>query len=122
MGIPKRMAVAMSGFMFAGAAALTVGAVAPASAEAITAAPHLVMGGAGGGPAPRPRVVVHRVMRAPVARRVCCGANRSASAQRASIFNRNFNFSRSNSEQAEAQRQFDFDRDFRFNRNFDRDD
>jgi hypothetical protein len=115
------MAVAMSGLMFAGAAALTVGAVAPASADAITAAPHLVFGGAGGGPAPRPHVVVHRMVeRAPG--RVCCGASHSASAQRASIFNRNFNFSRSDSEQAEAQRQFHFDRDFKVNHNIEKDD
>jgi hypothetical protein len=123
MGIPKHMAVAMSGLVFAGAAALTAGAVTPANAEAISIAPHTVFGGGGGGPAPRPRVAVRRVvMRAPA--RVCCGVNRSAEHQRAHVFNRNFNFSRSDSEQAEEQRQhhFNSDRDFRqFHQNFDKD-
>jgi hypothetical protein len=123
MGIPKHMAVAMSGLVFAGAAALTAGAVTPASADALTGTPQLVAGGAGGGgPAPRPRrVVVHR-MAAPV--RHCCNVSRSAEFQRAHVFNRNFNFSRSDSEQAQHQRehQFDNDRDFKFtNRMIDHD-
>ncbi|MGH3742475.1 MAG: hypothetical protein ACRDT1_14280, partial [Micromonosporaceae bacterium] len=104
----------MSGLVFAGAAALTAGAVTPASAEAISVAPHVVFGG-GGGPAPRPQRVVRRmVVRAPA--RACCGVNRSSDFQRAHVNNRNFNFSRSDSQQAEHQRQhqFDFDRDFKF--------
>jgi hypothetical protein len=117
MGIPKHMAVAMSGLVFAGAAALTAGAVTPASAEVTSATPQLVFGGEvarGGGPAPRPARAVRRVvMRAPVH---VPGFHRSAEFQKADVHNRNFNFSRSDAEQAqhERQHQFDHDRDFKF--------
>jgi hypothetical protein len=40
MGIPTRMAVAMSGLVFAGGAALVVGGATSASAQALTATPE----------------------------------------------------------------------------------
>lgn len=42
MGIPKRMAIAMSGLVFAGGAALVIGGTTSASAEAMVATPHQV--------------------------------------------------------------------------------
>jgi hypothetical protein len=45
MGIPKRVAVGISGLAFAGATALTLGAATPASAQTVTTAPsHGVAG------------------------------------------------------------------------------
>jgi hypothetical protein len=53
MRIPKRVAVAVSGLVFAGSAALAVGAAAPASSEVRVVAPGQMVssgcGGCGGG-------------------------------------------------------------------------
>jgi hypothetical protein len=126
MGIPKSVAVAVSGLVFAGGAAL---AAAPASAQAMVAAPqHVISGGAvpgggGVGPGPRPRAragVVHRrvVVQRPVFRhhRVCHSCHNrerfhefdhfaAREHRRAIILNRNRNFSESDTEQFQRQRE-----------------
>jgi hypothetical protein len=82
MGISKSMAVAVSGLVFAGSAALALGAATPANAQTVTAAPQqLVSDG-------------------------CCGGRRHSRFhhhnrhhfrhnQRVIVINRNNNFSRS---------------------------
>jgi hypothetical protein len=98
MGIPKHVAVAVSGLVFAGGAALAVGAAAPASAQAVVAAPrHMVSDG-------------------------CCGrhssrwrshhSNRFLNHQRIIVINRNNNFSKSEADQRQRRdRLRDFDDD-----------
>jgi hypothetical protein len=85
------MAVAVSGLVFAGGAALAVGAAAPASAQAVVAAPQqLVADGCCGRHSSR----WHQFNR-----------NHFRHHQRVIVINRNNNFSRSNSDQLQRQRQ-----------------
>jgi hypothetical protein len=94
MGIPKSMAVAVSGLVFAGGAALAVAAAAPASAHAVTAAPQQVVSdGCCGG---RTTSRWHRHQR-----------NHVRDNSRAIVVNRNHNLSRSldNQFQRNQQRQ-----------------
>ncbi|MCW2901881.1 MAG: hypothetical protein JWO67_4146 [Streptosporangiaceae bacterium] len=91
MGITKRMAVAVSGLVFAGAAALAVGAAAPASSEVRIMAPgQLVADGCCGGRHHNRWHSHHR--------------NHFRTNQRVIVVNRNHNFSRSESENAQQQR------------------
>ncbi|MCW2901879.1 MAG: hypothetical protein JWO67_4144 [Streptosporangiaceae bacterium] len=95
MGIPKCMAVAVSGLVFAGGAALAVGTAAPASAHASAAAPQqLVSDGCCGG---RSHSRWHRHQR-----------NHVHEHSRVIVLNRNHNFShnlsRAENEQIHRQR------------------
>jgi hypothetical protein len=93
MGVPKRMAVVVSGLVFAGGAALAVGAASPASAQALTAAPQVSMG-CGGGCGGRN----HHHFRQ-------WHSNNFRHHQRVIVINRNHNFGRSESGQAQREHQ-----------------
>jgi hypothetical protein len=82
------MAVAVSGLVFAGAAALAVGAASPAGAQAVTAAPQWGGGGCGGGCRTRNH---HRFSN--------WHTNHFRHHQRVIVINRNNNFGRSESGQ-----------------------
>jgi len=92
MGVPKRMAVAVSGLVFAGGAALAVGAAAPASAQAMVAAPQqLVTDGCGCGRSHNRWRASHR--------------NHFRHNQRVIVINRNNNFSKSDAGQFQRNQQ-----------------
>jgi hypothetical protein len=86
MGIPKRMAVAVSGLVFAGGAALAVGTAAPASAQIAAAAPQQLVADGGS-----------RWWRS--------GHHSSRNHQRIIIINRNSNFSKSDTDRAQPDQQ-----------------
>ena len=88
MGVPKRMAVVVSGLVFAGGAALAIGAASPANAQVPVAAPQ-VSTGCGG---------CHSSHRFRDWR-----SNHFRHHQRVIVINRNNNFGRSG--QAQRQRQ-----------------
>jgi hypothetical protein len=91
MGITKRMAVAVSGLVFAGGAASAVGAAAPASAQTpVTAPQQMVSSGCCGGGHSR----FHR------SHRTSWRHN-----QRIIVINRNNNFSKSGTGQAQHEQQ-----------------
>ncbi|HEV7935205.1 MAG TPA: hypothetical protein VGP70_23200 [Actinomadura sp.] len=107
MGIPKRVAVAMSGLVFAGSAALAVGAAAPASGQVTVMAPGQLVSrgcGCGGGCGGRQHSRWNSHQR-----------NNFRHHQRVIVINRNNNFSRSANEQFQRQRgqQFNQPRNFR---------
>ncbi|HEV7935204.1 MAG TPA: hypothetical protein VGP70_23195 [Actinomadura sp.] len=90
MGIPKSMALAVSGLLFAGGAAMAVGAAAPANAQTVLAPQQLVADGCcGGRNSTRWRQYHHNSWR---------------DHQRVIVINRNHNFSRSANEQFQRQR------------------
>jgi hypothetical protein len=123
MGIPKHMAVAVSGLIFAGGAVL---AAAPAYAQVMAGTPqHSTSGGnvlggggggGGGGPVVHRRVVVHRpIVRERRVRPFCvsCRSHENfrefgefshREHRRAIIVNRNRNFSESDTDQFQRQR------------------
>jgi hypothetical protein len=84
--IHKRTAAVVSGLVFGGAAVLTVGSAASASAGTVTAAPHVAVSKAG------------------CRRHRSCGSRHSSS-QRVVVVNHNTNISRSSSNQFQGGRE-----------------
>jgi hypothetical protein len=88
--IHKRTAVAMSGLVFGGGAALMVGSAASASAGTVTAVPHVAVSGVGYG----------------CRRRSCGRGSHHSSSQRVTVVNHNTNISHSSSNQFQGDDRF----------------
>ncbi|MCW2901880.1 MAG: hypothetical protein JWO67_4145 [Streptosporangiaceae bacterium] len=96
MGIPKSMAIAVSGLVFAGGAALTVGAATPANAQVRVAAPQSGCGCGHGGGGCHSRN--HHHFRS-------FHHNSHRNHQRVIVINRNHNFSKSDNFQNQRELQ-----------------